>query len=168
MKRGEKSATVIDIMERNRDKSYDVVSAMIEKKLGITNKAARAYYQYMVHNGKVEGIEITWGRGKRSASTSKSVKAKPAKAKAKADKIIKSVELNATEIAAIKAKNLETMRAVSKANRKVRDYTVGKVAKDDGEGVANFDPRLAREEVDQILRDEKLIDQVPRYAHLEG
>ena len=165
MKRGEKSATVIDIMERNRDKSYEAVSALIERKLGITNKAARAYFQYMVHNGKVKGIEITWGRGKRSASTSKSVKAKPAKAKAKAEKVLKAVELSATEISAIKAKNLETMRKVSAKLGKTR---VVDVPEHEDKGVPTYNLNMTREEINDVLRDEKLIDQVPRYAHLEG
>jgi hypothetical protein len=46
----------------------------------------------------------------------------------------------------------------------VRDYAPGKTASPEGEGVSDFDPQLAREEIDAILRDEKLIGQVPKFA----
>jgi hypothetical protein len=91
-------------------------------------------------------------------SHEKSVRAINATTKAKA-------ELNVDEIAKIKEANLERMREVSaklKPKGKVRDFG-DRVAKNDGEGVSDFDPRLAREEVNAILRDERLIEVCPKF-----
>jgi hypothetical protein len=168
MKRGEKAQTVISIMEANRDKSYETVSALIEQNLGITNKAARAYYQYMVHNGKVTGIQVTWGRGKALSAT-KVTKTTTKTAKKLADKVIKNVkksndqiEKTADEIAEIKAKNLAAMKKVSSKLGKVRDYG-SRVAEPEGEGVKDFDPQLAREEIDAILADEGMKKYIPSF-----
>jgi hypothetical protein len=172
MKRGEKSATVVAIMEANRDKSYDVVSSMIEQKLGCTNKAARAYYQYMVHNGKVTGIEVTWGRGTRKAAgTQKTVKMSTIVKKTSKAFIEKKAAVTATvksvdEIEAIKQKNLETMLAVSAKLSRVRDFS--KPVKEEEVKDGEYSPHLDREEELNVLRAEGLIDQVPQYSHLEG
>ena len=74
--------------------------------------------------------------------------------------------MNVDEIAKIKEANLERMREVSaklKPKGKVRDYGV-RVADEEGPGVPDFDPRLAREEVDAILRDERLIGVCPKFV----
>jgi len=98
--------------------------------------------------------------------------AKPTKAKL--EKSVRSinsahkakVELNADEIAKIKEANLARMKEVSaklKPKSKVRDYGA-RVAAPEGEGVADFDPTLAREEVNAILRDERLLDVCPKFV----
>jgi hypothetical protein len=100
--------------------------------------------------------------------------AREAKAKAKLEKSVRSinsahkakVELNVDEIAKIKEANLERMREVSerlKPKGKVRDYGT-RVAAPEGDGVSDFDPSLAREEVNAILRDERLIDVCPKFV----
>jgi hypothetical protein len=93
------------------------------------------------------------------AKLEKSVRAINAATKAKA-----KAELNVDEIAKIKEANLERMREVSAKlkPKNVRDYGT-RVAAPEGEGVADFDPTLAREEVDAILRDERLIDVCPKF-----
>ena len=76
------------------------------------------------------------------------------------------VELNVNEIAKIKEANLARMREVSeklKPKGKVRDYGA-RVAAPEGEGVSDFDPTLAREEVNAILRDERLLDVCPKFV----
>lgn len=162
-KRGEKAQTVISTMEANRGKSYDEVVGILVKVLDTTEFDARAYYRYMVRHGKVEGIEKTWKMGKRSTGT------KVTKARRQADKVLKAVakaqEKSAEEVAAVKAKNLETMRAVSAKLGKVRDHSV---VNEQDDGATDLDPYLTREDVDYVLREEKLIGNVPRYADLEG
>lgn len=99
-----------------------------------------------------------WASKAGKVSHEKSVRAINATTKAKA-------ELNVDEIAKIKEANLERMREVSaklKPKGKVRDFG-DRVAKNDGEGVSDFDPRLAREEVNAILRDERLIEVCPKF-----
>lgn len=73
--------------------------------------------------------------------------------------------LNVDEIAKIKEANLARMREVSAKlkPKNVRDYGT-RVAAPEGEGVADFDPTLAREEVDAILRDERLIGICPKFV----
>ena len=75
------------------------------------------------------------------------------------------VELNVDEIAKIKEANLARMKEVSSKlkPKNVRDFG-GRVANPEGEGVTDFDPTLAREEVQAILRDERLIDVCPKFV----
>jgi hypothetical protein len=107
-----------------------------------------------------------------SAKAPKAPKAaKPAKVKL--EKSVRSinaahkakVELNVDEIAKIKEANLARMREVSAKlkPKNVRDYGT-RVAAPEGEGVADFDPTLAREEIQSILRDERLIDVCPKFV----
>lgn len=67
------------------------------------------------------------------------------------------------EIEEIKAKNLETMKKISKKVTKRREYLEGQVAKDDVPGVENFDPIIARAEVDAILNDQGLVQALPKF-----
>lgn len=94
-------------------------------------------------------------------------------AKVKLEKSVRSInaahkakaELNVDEIAKIKEANLARMKEVSaklKPKGKVRDFG-DRVAAPEGEGVADFDPTLAREEIQSILRDERLIDVCPKF-----
>ena len=108
-----------------------------------------------------------------SAKAPKAPKAaKPAKVKL--EKSVRSInaahkakaELNVDEIAKIKEANLARMKEVSaklKPKGKVRDFG-DRVAAPEGDGVADFDPTLAREEIQSILRDERLIDVCPKFV----
>jgi hypothetical protein len=137
MKRGEKSQTVIALMETNRDKPYLEVAGLIEKTVGCTNKAARAYYQYMVHNGKVTGIQLDFKSSKvAKAKAPKDIHAASnrliakALASGKLDTAKVALEKSAADIASIKAKNLETMKKVSAKTKKVKviDTSAAEVA----------------------------------------
>jgi hypothetical protein len=100
------------------------------------------------------------------ASLEKSVRAINASTKAKSKlKATPVVEKQLDEIAQIKAANLARMQAVSAKlkTKRVRDFGE-RVAAVEPEGVYDFDPNLAREEVDSILRDERLIDVCPKFV----
>ena len=161
-KRGEKAATVIETMEQNRGKSYDQIVGILVKVLETTEFDARAYYRYMVRHGKVDGFDKTWKMGKPA----KTGKVQPRKSKKVADKLIASIiEKSADEIAEIKAKNLQTMKGVTRVMqvRVVRDFTETK-----DEETNEYDPHLERGEIDTVLQDLKLVGQIPVYAHKEG
>lgn len=150
----------IKIMEANKGQDFDHVVELIISHTGLATPAARSMYRWLIANGKVEGYTLT------DAKPARKGKAKPAP---KVKNVVTKVEKSAAEVAAIKEKNLETMRKVTakleggKKKKVVRDYG-DRVAKPEGEGVSDFDPQLAREEIDSILRDEKLIGQVPKFA----
>lgn len=101
-----------------------------------------------------KAVKVTKG------SLEKSVRAINASAKAKA-----KVELSIDEIAKVKAANLARMQEVSAKlkTKRVRDFGE-RVAAVEPEGVYDFDPTLAREEVQAILRDERLIDVCPKFV----
>jgi len=170
-KHGDKTRIAIEIMEANVARSYDEVSQLIADAIGVDIGRARVYYRHKVINGLAKGYSPDvrpWeAKGGRTA-TVKPVKAPKAKvAKASKQLIAKAkAELNVDEIAKIKEANLARMKEVSaklKPKGKVRDFGT-RVAAEEGEGVANFDPTLAREEVDAILRDERLIGVCPKFV----
>ena len=102
---------------------------LLMSNLGMSLAGARTY-AYNVRNGKV--------------TTSKSTKApKASKAKKSADKVLKSVEKSAEEVAQVKAKNLKTMQAVTKKHNSFREQ-LDDVIKASEPG---FDPDLARIEI---------------------
>ena len=119
----------------------------------------------MVHTGKVTGIKITWGRGKRLTTGTKKSPSKKTDLGAKIAKAVAKSNKSAIDIEAIKAKNLATMRKVSAKAGKARDIEVPNF---EDKGVPTYNIHMSREEIDDVLRDQKLIDQVPRYAHIDG
>ena len=60
----------------------------------------------------------------------------------------------------VRQKNLEVMKSVSKKLGKQREYQAGKVAVEKNEGVEDFDPTLARAEVNAILAS---VDAIPKF-----
>lgn len=170
-KHGDKTKIAIEVMEKNVGKTYDEVCELIAKAIGVPVARARVYYRHKVINKLAKGYEnmsrpYPWEGKARAPKAAKAAKV----AKTIAEKIVKAVEKSnkavektATDVAAIKAKNLATLKAVSAKNRKVRDYG-DRVAKPESDGVGDFDPALAREEVDAILRDERLIDVCPKFV----
>ena len=177
-KHGDKTKIAIEIMEANVGRSYDEVSQLIADAIGVDIGRARVYYRHKVINGLAKGYSPDvrpWeAKGGRTA-TAKPVKAPKAsserqlKTRLKVEKAIakaKFAEKSVDEIAKIKEANLERMREVSaklKPKGKVRDFGT-RVAAEEGPGVQDFDPRLAREEVDAILRDERLIGVCPKFV----
>ena len=173
-KHGDKTKIAIEIMEANVGRSYDEVSQMIATAIGVDIGRARVYYRHKVINGIAKGYDPNvrpWeSKGGRTATAKpikakleKSVRAINASHKAKATPVVaKQLE----EIAKIKEANLARMKEVSeklKPKGKVRDYGT-RVAEVEGAGVADFDPTLAYEEVQSILRDERLIDVCPKFV----
>ena len=75
------------------------------------------------------------------------------------------IEKSADEIAEIKAKNLQTMKGVTRVMRArvMHDFTETK-----DEETNEYDPHLERGEIDTVLQDLKLVGQIPVYAHKEG
>ena len=173
-KHGDKTKIAIEIMEANVGRSYDEVSQMIATAIGVDIGRARVYYRHKVINGIAKGYDPNvrpWeSKGGRTATAKptkakleKSVRAINASHKAKATPVV-AKQLD--EIAKIKEANLARMKEVSeklKPKGKVRDYGT-RVAEVEGAGVADFDPTLAREEVDAILRDERLIGVCPKFV----
>jgi len=181
-KHGDKTRIAIEIMEANVGRTYDEVSQLIADAIGVDIGRARVYYRHKVINGLAKGYSPDvrpWEvKGTRTATPKapkvakapkvkspkatfeKSVRAINAKAAAKT-----SVADSSEAIAMVKEANLARLREVSSKlkTKKVRDFGE-RVAAEEGPGVQDFDPRLAREEVDAILRDERLIGVCPKFV----
>jgi len=160
-----KTSVVIDIMTRNAGRPADEVSRIIETQLPCREGYGKVWYRWAVKEGVAVGVlEPKAPRASKApkvksskASHEKSVRAINAKVKA---------DLNVDEIAKIKEANLERMREVTaklKPKGRVRDFG-DRVAAPEGPGVGDFDPSLAREEIQSILRDERLIDVCPKFV----
>jgi hypothetical protein len=175
-----KTAIVIDIMTKNAHLPADEVARMIDVAIACREGHGMAWYRWIVKNGRAPGTVTSKSRKVSKdihAASNKlidSFVARESKAKAKFEKSVRSinsahkakVELNVDEIAKIKEANLARMKEVSaklKPKGKVRDFG-SRVAAPEGEGVSYFDPTLAREEVQSILRDERLIDVCPKFV----
>jgi len=138
----------IEIMNVNADKDMATVVKLIAKKIDVTEANAKSYYRYIVTN-KLGAGNID----------------KPAKV-AKVKKVSKTalLEKSVDEITAIKAKNLQTMKiATLKDHGKEAVLPAGRLARPQSEGVADFDPQLAREEVQAILNDQGLDAYSPKF-----
>ena len=131
-KHGDKTKIAIEVMEANVSKSYDEVCMLISKAIGVPVARARVYYRHKVINGLAKG----YSPDVRPWET-KATKA-PKAAKPKAEKAAKATK-SPTEVASIKAKNLATLKAVSKK--------YNQVARKEGPGIDNFDADDARAEV---------------------
>jgi len=179
-----KTSVVIEIMARNANRPADEVARIIETQLPCREGYGKTWYRWAVKEGVAPGV-LGAGRPSKApkapklrgstghedneyfaamayekAKLEKSVRAINAATKAKA-----KAELNVDEIAKIKEANLERMREVSAKlkPKNVRDYGT-RVAAPEGAGVDDFDPTLAREEINSILRDERLIDVCPKFV----
>ena len=174
---GSKRHTIVQVMNANADRPMDEVLDLIVKATGCEPRLAKHDYTWMTREGIALG-NVPASTRKAKAKVAKAPKApKAAKpAKVKLEKSVRSinaahkakVELNVDEIAKIKEANLARMKEVSaklKPKGKVRDFT-GRTADsaNDGEGVVDFDPTLAHEEIQSILRDERLIDVCPKFV----
>jgi hypothetical protein len=160
-----KTQITIGVMNANADKPMAEVVLLIAKANKVTESVARGAYRWCVNKGLASG-SIESGRSPKASAVKATVKrmAKEVVTKTKT-KATPVVAKQLDEIAKIKEANLARMKEVSAKlkSKKVRDFG-DRVAKDDGEGVADFDPHLAREEVNSILRDERLIDVCPKFV----
>ena len=128
-----KNGQIIDLMNKNASLPMAKVVELIAAKVDVSPARARAYYGNFVRKGLAKGAVDKTRAAKPKAE-------KPAKAAKATEKLEKSVD----EIARIKAKNLETMRAVTAKTQK-------RVARPEGAGVPNFDPELARAQVAKFI-----------------
>jgi hypothetical protein len=166
----------IATMKSNADKPMAAVLQLIMAELEVHEVLAYKFYRYCVKENLAPGA-LTAFKGKAAPAAPKAPKApkvtKVTKAgKGSYEKSVRAInakvkaEKSVDDIAKIKEANLERMREVTaklKPKGKVRDFGT-RVARPEGEGVADFDPRLAREEVDAILRDERLIGVCPKFV----
>ena len=128
-----KNGQIIDLMNKNASLPMAKVVELIATKVDVSPARARAYYGNFVRKGLAKG------------AVDKTRAAKPkAEKPAKAAKATKKLEKSVDEIARIKAKNLETMRAVTAKTQK-------RVARPEGAGVPNFDPELARAQAAKFI-----------------
>ena len=143
-----KRSQAIEIMNANADKDMTSVVKLIAKKIGVTEANAKSYYRYIVANKLGAGNII-----------------KTTKATATTKKPKKAVETKSPdEVAAIKASNLQKLKiATLKGHGKEATLPAGRLARPQSEGVADFDPQLAREEVQAILNDEGLDAYSPKF-----
>ena len=167
---GTNRAKVVAIMTDHPDHSRETCIALISQLGSMPYETAKAGYQRAVRLGLAPAAGAAAPAAKAAkapkaakstkASLEKSVRAINAATKAKA-----KVELNVDEIAKVKAANLARMQEVSAKlkTKRVRDFGT-RVAATEPEGVYDFDPTLAREEVNSILRDERLIDVCPKFV----
>jgi hypothetical protein len=161
-----KTSVVIGIMTKHAGRPADEVARIIETQLPCREGYGKTWYRWAVKEGVAPGV-LGAGSSSKAPKATKPTKVKLEKSVRSINAAHKAkVELNVEEIAKIKEANLERMREVSaklKPKGKVRDFG-DRVAAAEGDGVADFDPTLAREEVDAILRDERLIDVCPKFV----
>jgi ElaB/YqjD/DUF883 family membrane-anchored ribosome-binding protein len=161
---GSKRHKIVEIMNANAHQPMEAVIQLIVEGTGCEERLARHDYTWMTREGVALGQAPTKVRTVKAKAEKAPKQPKVRTVKAKAAKVLKdAVAKSADEIAEIKAKNLEALRKVSKQHSKIREYGVGRVASPEGEGVTDFDPQLAREEVDAILADEGLTKYVPEF-----
>jgi len=141
-KHGDKTKIAIEIMEANVGKSYDEVCTLISKAIGVPLARARVYYRHKVINGLAKGYSPDvrpWETKAPKATKAKVAKTITEKIVKAVEKSNKSVAKTAADVAATKAKNLATLKAVSKK--------YNQVARKEGAGVPDFDADEARAEV---------------------
>jgi hypothetical protein len=170
---GTNRAKVAAIMNDNPALAREACIELIAQLGSMPYETAKAGYQRAVRlglaPGEAKGAKVAKApkaAKPTKASLEKSVRAINASTKAKSKlKATPVVEKQLDEIAQIKAANLARMQAVSAKlkTKRVRDFGE-RVAAVEPEGVYDFDPTLAREEVDSILRDERLIDVCPKFV----
>jgi len=157
-----KRSTAIAIMTEFAGEPAASVIAKIALANEIDEKAAKAYYAWIVKNELAPG-ETGGKAAAKSAPSPKAVKATVkrmaaeviAKAKPKSKEVKAESLLPDSEIAKIKAANLARLKAVS--SRKV--YT--NVARPEGPGVDGFDADTARAEVETLMADDSFV--APRF-----
>lgn len=161
-----KRGQAVSIMIENQEKPMLMVLPLIAAKLGIPETSARSYYKYIVEEGYGPG-EVTKARKAKDihrASNKLIAKALKNNSIAFSIKVKPPVETKTPdEIERIRAANLAKMKEITAKHRKNRDYLPGQVAREEGPGVEDFDPQLAKAEVDAILNDQGLIQNVPKF-----
>jgi hypothetical protein len=146
-----KTEITIRTMNDNADKPMAEVVLLIAEANGVTEAVAKGAYRWCVNKGVASG-KIESNRGVTDAKLIKQVKLEgrqyKAKLKAKTKEVPAASLLPRAEVAKIKAANLKRMKEVS------AKYGVGRTARPEGDGVADFDASEARAEVATMLEDD--------------
>jgi len=167
--RAARKEAIAKVMNSNPDMAYAAILPLIVKAADLEAsfdsagalRRAGDYYKWLVKTGYAKGTLPTRGAGK--TATPKVAKAKAAKiVKPKKVKVTRAmqkavaakVEKTDAEIAAIKAKNLETMKKVSKTFKKFEDKVADEV-EELNKQVDDFEKLDPREFVPSFLLKEK-------------
>lgn len=146
-----KRSDAIEVMKSNANLSMGDCVKLIADKIGVTEANAKSYYKWIVANGKAPGTVEKTVRAPKATAKPKTPKA-PKMIKPKLDTSIlkdkkKVTDKTVEELADIRAKNLERLRAVG------RKYAKGRVAEPTATGVENFDADEARAEIANLDRE---------------
>jgi hypothetical protein len=170
--RAARKEAIANVMNSNPDMSYAAILPLIVKAADLREsfaadaalRRAGDYYKWLVKSGYAKGTLPTRGAGK--TATPKVAKAKAAKiVKPKKVKVTRAmqkavaakVEKTDAEIAAIKAKNLETMKKVSKNITKFEDR-LSKEVEELNKQSDDFEKLDPREFVPSFLLKEKYVE----------
>jgi hypothetical protein len=131
---GTKTAKAIAVMVANKDKSMEEVLPLIAKATNHDLPHAKNYYVWCVKKGLAPGNIATKAKKAKTKAVPaekllKELNLKPKASKNEAAEALKDIE-------AIKAKNLQTLRNVSKGQAKIR-----KEFDDNEAAIAEEDPR---------------------------
>lgn len=166
--RAARKEAIAKIMNSNPDMAYDKILPLIASAAKLYDsfdsagalRRAGDYYKWLVKTGYAKGTLPT--RGARKTASPKVAKAKAAKivkpkvkvTRAMQKAVAAKVEKTDAEIAAIKAKNLETMKKVSKTFAKFEDKVAEEV-EELNKQVEDFEKLDPREFVPSFLLKEK-------------
>ena len=166
--RAARKEAIAKVMNSNPDMAYAAILPLIVKVADLEEsfdsagalRRAGDYYKWLVKTGYAKGTLPTRGAGK--TATPKVAKAKAAKIVNPKVKITKTLQKAVAakvlktdaEIAAIKAKNLETMKKVSKNFKKFEDKVADEV-EELNKQVDDFEKLDPREFVPSFLLKEK-------------
>ena len=137
-----KTAMVVEIMAKNASRPMAEVSRIIETQLPCKEGYGKVWYRWAVKEGVAPGVLEKTARAPKA-------KAKVAKASKVLEKVAKAQAKSAEDVAAIKAKNLATLKSVSVKHKKYNQ-----IAREEGPGVENFDADEARAEVAMMLAED--------------
>jgi hypothetical protein len=117
-----KRSEAIEVMKANEGKSMADVVKLIAERIGVTEGNAKSYYKWIVQHGMAPGevVKSTRAKAEPKAKAAKAAKPKLVKVpkprvagdKEEAEKAKLGKEKTAEEIADIRAKNLQRLKAV--------------------------------------------------------
>ena len=155
---GSKKAKILATIDANQGKSETEICKAISEALGYSLSRAKNSYRHYSNpeHSKTRAPKATKTKEVSAKKLLKEVGIKTTK---------NVIEKSADEITKIKEANLARLREISSKTRKVvrRDYGDRVAKPSSSEGVPDFDPQLAREEINSILRDERLIEVCPKF-----
>lgn len=154
-----KRAQAIEVIKTNSSLTPNAIVALISAKIGVNESGAKSYYRYIVKHGLATGETLVRTKAVKSTKAAKTI----AKGRKMANDAIEKTMNAALDAKLVKAANLAKMKEVSK--RKDYGKRVSQAVEVED---PDFDPKLARDEVDRMLdeRDE-IKGIVPKFLHKE-